>query len=206
MAQVTTGIRKILEYPIVYTTFQNLLGSESSQDKLVAEYIKPEDGMYILDVGCGPGSLLEHIYKDVVYYGFDFEESYIQKAQEKYGTRGKFFCEDVTNFEFKGNEKFDRILILSVLHHLEDEQVHKILSVLTKLLKPDGYLLVQENTFVKGQSLIAKAIIKMDRGQNVRKPEGYLNLCQAHFKNCTYEIRHDLLRIPYTHILIKCSN
>ncbi|RKZ63742.1 MAG: class I SAM-dependent methyltransferase, partial [Candidatus Parabeggiatoa sp. nov. 3] len=46
--------------------------------------------------------------------------------------------------------------------------------------------------------------ISKDRGQNVRTQEGYLELASQVFSNITTDIRHDLLRIPYTHFILEC--
>jgi cyclopropane fatty-acyl-phospholipid synthase-like methyltransferase len=183
------------------------VGSGRGMSIIVSEYIKPYDGMRILDVGCGPADILHHINNDVYYYGFDLDPSYIKKAQDKFGNRGHFICQSVNDFDFSPlEEKFDRIVITGVLHHLDDNEIIKLFSVLKNLLKPDGYLIAVENTFVGDQSMLANIIISLDRGQNVRTPQGYIALIKDFFKNTSYSIRHDLLNIPYTHIIITCRN
>jgi len=118
MAQISTGIRKILEVPAIYTWLQNVLGAEKSRKEIVTKYLDIKSGMSILDVGCGPGDLLPFLPNAVEYVGFDFENSYIEKARKRFGEQGSFVCEDVTRFDF-GEKKFDRVIIIGVLHHLE---------------------------------------------------------------------------------------
>ncbi|MCZ2207908.1 hypothetical protein, partial [Cylindrospermopsis raciborskii] len=57
------------------------------------------------------------------------------------------------------------------------------------------------------QSPIARWIISKDRGQNVRDEKGYLNLAYNLFPPpyTSCNIRHNLLRIPYTHIIIEST-
>jgi len=203
MAQLTSGLRKIFNVPEIYTWFQNFLGAQRTRRELVDSHLSLEDGMSILDVGCGPGDLLPFIKDNVTYFGFDFDRSYINSAVRKWGHRGTFICEDVASFDF-GKQTFDRIIIVGVLHHLDDSQVETLFRKLKVILSPNGYLLCLENVFSPGQSPVARYLISMDRGLNVRTPDGYASLCKKHFNKVNFEIRHDLLRIPYTHILIKC--
>ncbi|MCB0336036.1 MAG: methyltransferase domain-containing protein, partial [Bdellovibrionales bacterium] len=92
MAQIKHGIRKILERPAVYSMFQNMLGSQQSQQTLINQYFKLDDGVSVLDVGCGPADILEKMPETIKYCGIDFEKAYIEKAKAKYGDRGRFYC------------------------------------------------------------------------------------------------------------------
>jgi hypothetical protein len=92
------------------------------------------------------------------------------------------------------------------LHHLSNEEVDGLLGKLPALLKKDGFIFNIENTFVDDQSFFERKLIEMDRGKNVRTPEGYLLYFNKYFSQTSYEIRHDLLRVPYTHILIRAHN
>ncbi len=204
MAQITTGIRKILEIPFFYTTFQNMLGAKRSRKEIVDRYLDIKPEMSILDVGCGPGDLFPFFPKGVDYHGFDFEKSYIDKAIKKFGGNGNFICDDVTTFSF-GEKKFDRVIITGVLHHLEDSQIDTLFSKLSLILKSDGFLICVENVFIPNQNKVAKYLISKDRGQNVRSDEGYIKLARKFFKNTNFEIRHNMLNIPYTHIILKLN-
>lgn len=206
MAQIKSGLKTILEQPIVYSVFQTVLGSRRSTRTIIDQYLKFENGMKVLDIGCGPADILDQIDQRIDYLGIDFENAYIEKARKRYGDRGQFFCKNALDLVEEQKGSFDRILVLALLHHLEDKEVDELLSALSKLLAKDGFLFILENTFTSDQSFLARKIIEMDRGLNVREPEGYLRHCRKYFANCKSEIRHDLLRIPYTHILISCSN
>ena len=46
----------------------------------------------------------------------------------------------------------------------------------------------------------------MDRGQAVRAPRELERLVAPHFSHIRADIRHDFLRIPYTHVVLECSN
>lgn len=201
MTQIKSGLRSVLEIPSIYSFFQKLVGANKSYTLITNSCIKPFENMRVLDIGCGPADILKYLPKNITYVGFDFEESYIKANKVNY-PQHTFICDDVTNFDLNASDKFDRIFLFGILHHLEDSQVEKILSFSVKLLTENGFIVNLENAFVENQNLIAKKIIQMDRGQNVRSPEGYLHFYNGKFRDVQYEIRTDLLHIPYTHILI----
>ena len=143
--QIRHGLRKILEVPILYSCFQNILGARKFRDEIVKKYLKVSLGLKVLDVGCGPGDLLYSIPCNIDYVGFDYEYSYIEKAKKVFSKRGRFLHSDVTSFNFN-EAKFDRIVLIGLLHHLEDFEVRKVFSVLEQLLAKDGFLLRVLNT------------------------------------------------------------
>ena len=52
---------------------------------------------------------------------------------------------------------------------------------------------------------MARWLAALDRGQNVRKADELVILAQEHFSTVNVTVRHDLLRIPYTHAILECQ-
>jgi len=104
----------------------------------------------------------------------------------------------VTDTRLTALGKFDIVLILAVLHHLDDLQVHTLLSSATAVLKHDGYLVSIDPTVDGGQHPIARWLARLDRGRYVRTTERYRELISEHLSPQRIVIRHDLLRVPYT--------
>jgi 2-polyprenyl-3-methyl-5-hydroxy-6-metoxy-1,4-benzoquinol methylase len=210
MPQIKNGIRSILERPFLYTFFQRMIAPEKNRAILLNDYIQLESGMEVLDLGCGPASILKNITHKIAYHGVDFQNEYIETAKIKYASSRyssfDFTCADITTFDFSSlKKKYDRILLHAILHHLSDEEVDCLLSQLPALLKEDGFIFNIENTFVEQQCFLERTLVKMDRGQNVRTPEGYLFYFNKYFSQTSYELRRDLLRVPYTHVIIKAK-
>ena len=73
-------------------------------------------------------------------------------------------------------------------------------------LKPGGRFIIFDGCYLPSQSHIARYLLSRDRGQNVRDREGYTKIVSQVFsKDIVVSIRHDLLRIPHTHIILECT-
>ena len=129
----------------------------------------------MLDVGCGPAQILDALPK-INYYGFDINPIYITSAKKKYRDRGKFFCKKITSKNIKYLPKFDHILLLGILHHLTDKEINILMTNIKKVLKKNGNIITLDNIFIKNQNFIAKFLIEMDKGNNVRSKTGYINI------------------------------
>jgi len=202
MAQTLTGIRSILSKSGIYNFFQLIMGQKKDFKLFVETLIKPSIGNKILDIGCGTAAILEFL-PDIEYVGFDICEEYIKTAREKFGSRGTFKCAliDYSNLEQFG--KFDIVLLIGVLHHLDDALANQIFLISRDILKDGGRLIAIEPTISKGQNIIAKILIKCDRGQNIRSPGGYKVLAEPFFKFLNVKVRHKKF-IPYTHAFLEC--
>jgi cyclopropane fatty-acyl-phospholipid synthase-like methyltransferase len=170
--------------------------------------VRPKFGDRILDIGCGPGDTLPYL-PDVNYVGFDASQEYIKAAQMRYGNDrfacATFICQQVSTTTLKDSSCFDIVLAIGILHHLDDAEALQLFRLAQTALKPGGRLITFDGVFVEKQSPFARYIISRDRGQNVRTREGYLAIASQVFSQITVSIRHDLLRIPYTHIILECT-
>ena len=63
-----------------------------------------------------------------------------------------------------------------------------------------------DGCFVPGQSRLARWVLRQDRGKFVRQRDEYERLAATSFSKLDTHVRHDLLRIPYTHLILRCSN
>ena len=198
-------LSSILSLPGGYRLFQRLVAG-GFRERYVAEYVKPAPGDKVLDIGCGPGDMLPYL-KDVDYLGLDISPEYIEAAQRRFGTAGRFLVADVgaaTVGEERG--QFDIVLATAVLHHLDDDRAARMFELARLALKPGGRLITYDGCYVPGQSRMARWILSKDRGKFVRNEDEYVRLASAYFTTIQPHVRHDLLRIPYTHLIMFCQN
>jgi len=104
--------------------------------------------------------------------------------------------------EVKEYGTFDIVMANGVLHHLEDQEVRLLTAAASRALKPGGRFCSFDGCFIDGQNPIARYLISKDRGRNVREPEEYKALVDPYFETVDLVIRHDMLRIPYTHAIM----
>lgn len=203
--QIESGIRSVLSHPMVYETWQSVLGAKRKHRIIRDDYIRPFEGMRIFDIGCGPAQILEYL-QDVDYFGVDLSESYIEKAKEIYGDKGEFSVQSADAIA-QTDRKFDVVMALGLLHHLEDQQCIALFETAKSVLDKGGRVLTFDGVYTDEQSKAAKYFLSRDRGQNVRDAEGYMKLARQVFgeENVVQHIRYDMTRIPYTHILVECT-
>lgn len=201
---IDKGIRKYLEIPNFYNGFQNLIGSPNHRKEHYTNHFDLLKSSKVLDIGCGTGALVEYLPSDIEYHGFDMEPSYIDFASEKYGDKGKFYCERVGE---KMNDNwlgyFDAINANALIHHLSDKDTLFLFDVAHQYLKPGGFLITLDSVFHEGQSKLSKWLVSKDRGQNIRTPGQYLSLAKKYFQEVETELKTDHLRIPYSVFMMK---
>lgn len=204
MAQVTHGLRSLLGRASNYDLLQTLIGAPRGRRTLAQEYIQAESEMRVLDIGCGTGSILTYL-PPVDYLGFDLNPGYVAAARERFGERGRFRCADVNAAPPEAVGHFDRILAISLLHHLDDSEVAALMEWAHRLLSPRGRFITVDPCHLPGQSAVARFLIQRDRGRNIRTAGGYSDLARTVFSAVEVTVREDLLRVPYTHAILQCE-
>ena len=195
----------VLNLPASYRLFRSLVGGESVWRIHLAEYVKPVSGDKILDLGCGPADVLNYL-PAVNYTGLDINPEYVHSAQKRFGSRGRFLCGDVGRAAIEGEQgTFDLVLATGVIHHLNDAQAAGLFDLARLALRPTGRLVTFDGCYVPQQSRLVRWLLAHDRGKFVRTREEYLRLASARFAKVEAHLRHDLLRIPYTHLIMRCG-
>ncbi len=104
---------------------------------------KPLTGLSILDIGCGGGLLSVPLSRlGVKVTGIDASEKNINVAKayaERQGLEIEYLCTSAEELE-KSNRRFDVVLNMEVIEHVED--VNSFMKASVDLLNPEGLIFV----------------------------------------------------------------
>ena len=149
------NVKKLLEKKNVQIYF----------DEVVKHYINSND--VILDYGCGPGTFLIKMSKLTKnkLFGVDLSEEFIKECKENIEDL-KIQNISVSTVQPEklpfANEQFDTILLMDVIHHLDD--INQNLKEIHRVLKKDGKLIVFEPNKLNPLIWLTHLIDKNERG------------------------------------------
>ncbi len=203
------GVRDILAIPNMYKKFENMFARKNAQKAFADEYFRDNIAdANILDLGCGTADIVLGIEGYQLYVGVDCSQKYIKYDQSKYShiAHTEFYCMDLNEFVENCSRKFDLVIMMGVLHHINDEAVENAMENIKKVMSSQGQFVSLDPCYTDRMNPIAKLICKLDRGKYVRSEVEYYRLMKKHWKNVWYEIRKDTLRfLPYSQIVFKTN-
>ena len=118
----------------------------------------------VLDVGCGPGTNAVY-FGGHEYLGIDHSSRYIEMAKRR--GRGRFLVADACTFVAPAEERFDFILLNSLLHHIDTDGVRRMLAQLHDQLAADGHVHILD-LVLPPQASVARFLAHSDRGDYPR--------------------------------------
>jgi SAM-dependent methyltransferase len=196
-------LKEVLDAPWAYLAFQKAYGADRLRKRSV-EILAPKAGERILDVGCGPAYLLDYL-PDVEYVGFDIQAQYLAYARRRFGARGTFVLGHYDEQQRRQHGPFDAILLMGVMHHLNDAVAVELLGLLANSLKSGGRVVTLDPCFAADQSRIARFMASNDRGQHVRDASAYEKLARGVFAEVWPAVIHGACRVPSTEIIMKLT-
>jgi SAM-dependent methyltransferase len=170
---------------------------------VVEQYLRVQAGQRLLDIGCGPGDLLAVLPRGVKYVGFDPDERAIAAARRRH-RKASFLFGDVVSVALS-HSSFDAAIAVGVLHHLNDDGARVLFELAARSLRTGGRLVTIDPARVDGQHPLARWLLERDQGTRVRAPDDYERLARGAFASVRADVRHDLARVPYTHVLLVCE-
>lgn len=165
---------KLSENPAIYTFLRKIIENNFKSHRLVIADELPNPGL-LLDVPCGIGEFSVFFDHDD-YLGVDISENYVGYAKKKYGKR--FLVGDATRLNL-GDGTFDSVLVSSFFHHLNEEDVDRVLGEIYRVLKKDGKFVLIEA--VPGKNFVSRALQRYDVGVNIRKHGEYFPFLKTRF-------------------------
>jgi len=196
------AVRSVLSRSWAYQSFWHAIGGDERNRVLLREYIRPAPGDRVLDIGCGPGTMVPYL-PGTEYVGLDLSKEYIERARRRF-PQARFVCQGVGEYDLVEPDYFDIVLGLGVLHHLDDSEALDLFEIARDAMKPGARLVTLDGVWTDDQSQVVKYLLSRDRGRFVRSEAGYRELASKVFSNIESSVRHDLLRIPYTMLILTC--
>ncbi len=174
----------VMEHPTAYRLWQSPFASAK-----FAPVLRHNDlsrVRRVLDVGCGPGTNAA-FFANTDYVGLDINESYVRTARRRHGR--EFITADACTYEAPPDDRFDFILLNSLLHHIDTANVERILRQLHDQLTDDGHIHVLE-LVLPDKNGLPRLLAKSDRGDFPRALDQWRELFAAAFDELVFE--------PYT--------
>lgn len=137
----------------------------------------------VLDVGCGPGTN-SLFFQENDYLGMDINPDYVQQATKRFGNR--FQVQDVCTYNAEPENRFDFILMNSLLHHIDDPHTDRILKQLSQQLTPDGHIHILDLVLPEDRT-IARTLALSDRGDHPRPLETWKEIFSRYFEPVVFE-------------------
>lgn len=114
------------------------LGGIGAIREKTLDNLRINPGTTVLELGCGSGGLTTRmIRRGAVVTAVDQSEAMLRRARRR-APEATFACCDI--LDFKSDQKFDRVLLAFVLHHMERADRLATLKLSRSLLKSNGLI------------------------------------------------------------------
>jgi len=175
------AIDAVMKWPFIYRVWMDTHADQKFVPILAHNNLRHV--RRVLDVGCGPGTNTSQFLEND-YLGIDWNERYIRVARSRYNR--EFAVCDVTMLQVSDREKFDFILVNSLLHHIGIESTKRLLTHLSTLLTQDGYIHIIELILPDNFS-VPWILAKADRGEFPRSLREWSNIFTEFFDQVVFE-------------------
>jgi ubiquinone/menaquinone biosynthesis C-methylase UbiE len=131
-------------------------GTLGSLREIAARAVPPQEGIQILDIGCGTGSQLAiYNHAGCQIYGIDLSQPMLRIAKSKLGDRAGLTMGDALQLPHQ-EQTFDLVISSLFIHQLDPGQRSAMLEEAVRVLRPGGQILlvdfhVQERRSISGK-------------------------------------------------------
>lgn len=163
------------KYPSIYRLLRIVLNGGRFTAP-VEDYLQTTPEEKVVDVGCGVGDFSKIVKGH--YEGYDLNKRFVQYAQEKFGTPQKsFYCQDALSLP--KNKRFDKGIIVNILHHFDDQELDRLLSGLKNLVTQ--YFVITDADW-DASNRFQQWLLKKDQGSFFRSRKNLMALISRHFE------------------------
>jgi SAM-dependent methyltransferase len=137
----------------------------------------------VLDVGCGPGTNTR-LFEHADYVGLDINPAYVAQAKKKYGRN--FIVADVCTYDPPPQDHYDFVLLNSLLHHLDDASVDRILRAVCGIIVEGGHVHIIDLVLPERRGM-PRYLTLNDRGDYPRPFEIWRELLGHYYEPVVFE-------------------
>jgi ubiquinone/menaquinone biosynthesis C-methylase UbiE len=131
----------------------------------------------VLDFGSGVGSNCT-LFHPRDYLGLDIDPNRVDYAR-RLNPSYRFQTLQGNRLPVSDRSK-DLILIIAVLHHIPNAELHEYVKEFQRVLKPNGSILVIEPCFFQNCHISNWFMGRMDKGKHIQDEDGYFDLFRRH--------------------------
>lgn len=155
-------IHNLFDNPAVFNAYQSLV--DGGKERRILQFLSGVQYETVLDVGCGTGNWA--LTARGAYLGVDVAREFIDAARHRYvDDSSKTFIQlDPTSEALPG--EYDLAQLVSVLHHLSDDQVDALLERIVDRIR---FLFVLD-LYPIAWNPVARFLYAADRGDFIREP------------------------------------
>ena len=166
MDKTATWYRRLYQwYEVSWLYNLHQLVMDPGRGPAVRRFLKNVPYQSVIDIGCGTGNWAHLAHGR--YLGVDGSPSFIAACERRFcdDPQKNFTCADVRSLRV--SEPYDLALLMSVLHHLSDDQAVQLVSWVAQNAH---YFLILDMYPIHWNPL-SRLLYAMDRGNYIREPE-----------------------------------
>ena len=177
-----TGIRErlsaVLSNPRTWHFLRKLPEFDYRRTKERIRCILGDTEGNVLDLRCGTGEYAR-LFSAKRYVGMDLSPPFVRYASTRLGGFA-FLVGDGERLPFP-DDRFHRVLVNGVIHHLDDGSADRLLREASRVVRPSGAVLIIEGVPSSAVNLPGRLMHAIDQGDHIRTAEAYGELIERHF-------------------------
>ncbi len=155
-------IDRLFESAWVFNANQILL--DGGKARQIKRFLADVPYSSVVDIGCGPGNWA--VVARGKYLGVDTSPSFIQASRRRYADDPDKTFELTDATRLVVNEPFDLAMLISVLHHLSEDEMDRVMDWVARSAR---YFFILD-LYPNPKNPVSKFLYAMDRGNFIREP------------------------------------
>lgn len=173
-------LTKVADYPPLWDTARRIIEANHRAERHTIRLEFADISGSVLDVPCGTG-IFSPLFDQLSYTGLDATKRYVEHARRKHPDK-HFLVGDALGLPFDSG-RFDGVLVVGFLHHLDDSQVDVALAEVRRVLRPGGrFVLIEDCPTRKRWNLAGRLLQSLDAGGRIRSVDWYQEVLSRSFR------------------------